>query len=207
MKLYYAPGACSLSPHIVLCEAGITHEMERVDLKTKKTESGKDYGAIAEKGAVPLLQLDNGDVLSEGPAIVQYLADLKPETNLIPKAGTMERVRVQEWLNYISTELHKGIAIFFRADQIGAQAQEFFAQMMKKRLDYVSSKLKGKKYLTGDQFTVADAYLFTVVNWSNPLKIDLSAWPALVEYQKRVAARPKVQEAMRMEGLLDQKAA
>lgn len=206
MKLYYTPGVCSLSPHIVLSEAGFDYELEKVDLKTKKTESGADYNTIAEKSSVPLLVLDNGEKLSEGVAIVQYLADLKPEANLAPKNGTFERVRLQEWLNYISTELHKSHGPLFNP-AAGPQAAEFFTAKIKKAYDYVSEKLKGKQYLTGDQFTIADAYLFTVINWHNFVKIDLSPWPVLVEYQKRVAARPNVQKALKAEGLLEQKAA
>jgi glutathione S-transferase len=207
MKLYYSPGACSLSPHIVALEAGIPLALEKVDLKAKTTASGKDYTAIAEKGAVPALELDNGQLLTEGVAIVQYLADLKPEANLAPKNGTFERVRLQETLNYISTEMHKGIGILFRGEALGPQAVEAFKGMLPKKFDYLSKQLAGKQYLTGDQFTVADAYLFTVLNWASMVKVDLAPWPALVAYQARVAARPAVKEAMKAEGLLEAKAA
>lgn len=207
MKLYYSPAACSLSPHIVALEAGIPLTLEKVDMKTKTTESGKDYNTIAEKGAVPALELDDGQLLTEGVAIVQYLADLKPEAKLAPKNGTFERVRLQEWLNYISTELHKGIGGLFRADSYGPQGAEFIRSLLNKKFDYLAKKLDGKQYLTGDQFTVADAYLFTVLNWTNFVKIDLAPWPALAAYQKRVAARPSVQQAMKAEGLLEAKAA
>ncbi len=206
MKLYYTPGVCSLSPHIVLCEAGFDYELAKVDLKTKKLEDGSDYNAVAEKSAVPLIVLDNGDILTEGPAIIQYLADLKPETNLAPANGTFERVRLQEWLNYITTEMHKThYPLFFK--ECGEQAAEVYLKKLKNTYSYVSKKLEGQQYLMGDQFTVADAYLFTVVNWSTFLNLDLSPWPVLVEYQKRVAARPAVQKAMKAEGLLEQKAA
>jgi glutathione S-transferase len=201
MKLYYTPGVCSLSPHIVLREAEYQFDLEKVDLKTKKTEFDQDFNTITEKSAVPFLVLDNGETLTEGVAIVQYLADLKPETNLAPKNGTMERVRLQEWLNYISTEIHKTHWPLFYADQAGEQAGQVYLKKLYKAYDYVSSSLQDKQYLMGDQFTVADAYMFTVINWHNFIKVDLSPWPVLVEYQKRVAARPKVQEAMKAEGL------
>jgi glutathione S-transferase len=207
MKLYYSSGACSLSPHIVLREAGLPFDLEQVDLKTKKTKSGKDYNAIAEKSAVPLLELADGEFLSEGVAIVQYIADLAPQAKLAPANGTIERVRLQEWLNYISTEMHKTFGPFFRADTFGPGAIEFLRGKLTKNFDYLSGKLQDKQYLMGDQFTVADAYLFTVLNWTNWVKIDLSPWPVLVAYQERVAARPAVQAALKEEGLLDTKAA
>ncbi len=206
MKLYYTPGVCSLSPHIVLNELGLKYELEKVDLKTKKTESGADFNTISDKSAVPLLVLDNGEKLTEGVAIVQYLADQRPEANLAPQNGTLERARLQEWLNYIATEMHKTHFPLFHAE-CGKDAAEVYTKKLKAAYDYVSSQLKGKKYLFGEQFTVADAYLFTVVNWHNFIKLDLSPWPVLVEYQKRVAARPGVQAAMKAEGMLDAKAA
>lgn len=206
MKLYYSPGVCSLSPHIVLCELGMKYELEKVDLKTKKTETGKDYGTIAEKGAVPLLVLDNGQQLTEGVAIVQYLAEQKPEAGLIPASG-LERARVQEWLNFISTELHKGFGPLFNAAAIGPQAVDFFTAKLKKNFDYLTKKLEGKTFLMGDHYTLADAYLFTVLGWTKFIGMDLSPWPVLVEFQKRVASRPAVQQAMKAEGLLDSKAA
>ncbi len=199
MKLYYSPGACSLSPHIVLREAGYAFDLEKVDLKTKKTGSGKDFNTINEKSAVPFLALDNGETLSEGPAIVQYLADLKPEAGLAPKSGTFERVRLQEWLNYISTELHKTFGFLF--NPMGKEATAHARAKLETNFGFVSRKLKDKKYLMGDQFTVADAYLFTILSWAAYVQIDLSPFPALVEYQKRIASRPKVQEALKAEGL------
>lgn len=205
MKLYYAPAVCSLSPHIVLSELGYSYELEKVDLKSKKTESGQDFNEIAEKSAVPLLVLDNGEQLSEGVAIVQYLADQKPAAGLAPQNGTIERVRLQEWLNYISTEMHKSHFPLFRPE-CGKEAVAIYTDKIKKSYDYVSKKLAGQSYLMGEQFTVADAYLFTVINWHNFIKLDLSPWPVLVEYQARVAARPAVKAAMEAEGLL-QKAA
>lgn len=206
MKLYYATGTCSLSPHIVLEELGISYDVERVDLRTKKTETGADYNTVTEKSAVPLLVLDNGEELSEGVAIVQYLADLKPEKNLAPENGSFERVRLQEMLNYIATELHKSHFPLFRPE-CGAQAAEVYTAKIKKAYDFLSSKLENKQFLFGDTFTVADAYAFTVINWHKMVKIDLAPWPVLVAYQERVASRPAVQSVLQKEGLLDKKAA
>ena len=156
--------------------------------------------AINSKGAVPALKLDNGQVLTEGVAIMQYLADQKPESNLAPKNGTLERYRVQEWLNYITSEVHKSFSPLWNPANEQA-VKDYALANLKKKFDWLNTQLAGKKYLTGDNFTVADAYLFTVVNWTNFLAIDLAAWPALKEFQARVAARPKVQEAMEAEGL------
>ena len=200
MKLYYSPGACSLSPHIVLCEAGLPHELIKVDLKTKKTEHGDDFNAINPKGYVPTLVTDDGEVLTEGPAIVQYLADLAPAKNLAPAAGTMARVRLQEWLNFISTEVHKGFGSLFRNPL--AEWQEVVRATLAARCAYLARVLEKQPYLLGEQFSVADAYLFTVLNWSQWVKIDLSPWTALIAYQARVAARPGVQQALKKEGLL-----
>lgn len=202
MKLYYTPSVCSLAPHIVLREAGYEFELEKVNLKTKKTESGEDFSAINDKSSVPFLVLDSGETLTEGVAIVQYLADQKPETNLAPKNGTMERVHLQEWLSYISTEIHKTHWPLFYTNQVGEQASQVYLQKLKKAYDYVANAMQDKQYLMGDQFTVADAYMYTVLNWHKFIKVDMSPWPVLVEYQQRVAARPKVQEALRAEGLL-----
>ncbi len=171
-------------------------------MKTKKTESGEDFSAINDKSSVPFIVLDSGEALTEGVAIVQYLADQKPETNLAPKNGTMERVHLQEWLSYISTEIHKTHWPLFYTNQVGEQASQVYLQKLKKAYDYVSNAMQGKEYLMGDQFTVADAYMYTVLNWHKFIKVDMSPWPVLVEYQQRVAARPKVQEALRAEGLL-----
>lgn len=206
MKLYYTPGVCSLSPHIVLNELGLKYEAEKVDLKTKKTESGKDFNTIAEKSSVPLLVLDNGEQLTEGAAIVQYLADLKPEAGLAPQNGTFERVRLQEMLNYIATEFHKAHWALFHPE-VGEAAQKVYVNKVKSAYDYVSKLLAGKSYLVGNKYSVADAYAFTVIGWHTFLNIDLSPWPVLVEYQKRIAARPAVQAAMKVEGLLSSKAA
>lgn len=206
MKLYYTSGVCSLSPHIVLQELGLAYELEKVDLKTKKTETGKDYNEIAYKSSVPLLVLDNGEQLTEGAAMVQYLADLKPELGLAPKNGSFERVRLQEMLNYIATEFHKSHYPLFRPE-CGEAAVKVYTQKIKSAYDYLSKVLQGKQYLFGDHFTVADAYAFTVINWHNYVNIDLAPWPTLVSYQQRVAARPAVQAAMIAEGLIEKKAA
>jgi glutathione S-transferase len=201
MKLYFSPGACSLSPHIVLREAGLAFDTEKVDLGSKKTASGADYKTINPKGSVPALQLDDGQVLTEGPAIVQYLADLVPEKQLAPAMGSMERYRLIEWLNFISTELHKGFSPLFNPktpDATKTMAQEALAA----RFDLVAAKLEQSEYLTGSQFTVADAYLFTVTRWSQYVGIDLGRWPALQRYLERVAARPAVNAALLAEGLI-----
>ena len=200
MQLYFSPGACSLASHITLREAGLPFDLKKADVKNKKLEDGSDFFAINSKGAVPALKLDNGQVLTEGVAIMQYLADQKPESTLVPKNGTLERYRVQEWLNYITSEVHKTFSPLWNAANDQA-VKDYALANLKKKFDWINAQLAGKKYLTGDTFTVADAYLFTVVNWTNPLGIDLAPWPALKEFQARVAARPKVQEAMEAEGL------
>jgi glutathione S-transferase len=200
MELYFSPGACSLATHITLLEAGLPFSLKRADTKTKQLEDGSDYYAVNSKGAVPALKLDNGQVLTEGVAIMQYLADQKPESGLVPKNGTFERYRVQEWLNYITSEVHKSFSPLWNPSADPA-VKEYTSANLFKKLDWLNSQLAGKKFLTGDSFTVADAYLFTVVNWTNFLGIDLGKWPALMEFQARVAARPKVQEAMAAEGL------
>ena len=200
MQLYFSPGACSLASHITAREAGLPVELKRADTKTKKLEDGSDYLAINSKGAVPALKLDNGQVLTEGVAIMQYLADQKPESNLAPSNGSLERYRVQEWLNYITSEVHKSFSPLWTPTNDQA-VKDYALTNLKKKFDWLNTQLTGKKFLTGDTFTVADAYLFTVVNWTNFLGIDLGAWPALKEFQARVAARPKVQEALEAEGL------
>ena len=197
MKLYYSPGACSLSPHIVLHEAGLPFDAEMVDLSSKKTKSGADYRAINPKGAVPALQLDNGQVLTEGSAIVQYLADQKPATKLAPAAGSLERYRLQEWLNYIASEIHKGFSPMFNP-----KATDEWKQVIKDQLaakyDYLSKQLQGKDYLMG-AFSVADAYLFTILGWGKHFNIDLAKWPVLAQYVERVGARPAVKATLEAE--------
>jgi glutathione S-transferase len=201
MKLYYFTGACALSPHIVALEAGVAVTMVKIDSKTKKTESGADYLAVNSKGAVPALQLDDGRVLTEGPAIVQYLADLKPESGLAPRAGTFERYQLMEMLNYITSEVHKSFSPLF-SPAYSAETKEIFMANLAKKFDWLSGFLGNKTYLLGNAFTVADAYLFTVLNWTGFLKIDLGKWPVLADYKSRIGHRPKVQEAMRAEGLV-----
>jgi glutathione S-transferase len=201
MKLYFAPGACSLSPHIVLREAGFSFDLEQVNNQEKKTKSGLDYWGINAKGQVPVLELDSGERITEGPVIVQYLADQKPGSGLAPAHGSMERVRVQEWLNFTTSEIHKSFGPIFRPTTPDA-FKDISKQNLGKRFDWLDKHLAGKQYLTGDTFTVADAYLFTVLRWSTRVNIDLGQWPNLKAYVERVASRPKVQEAMKAEGLI-----
>jgi glutathione S-transferase len=201
MKLFYTSGACSLSPHIVAQEAGIELSLQKVDLKTKTIASEGDFWAINPKGYVPTLQLDDGQVLTEGTAIVQYLADLKPEKNLAPAAGTMARYRLQEWLGFINSELHKSYSPLFRPDTPAATRAEREAYLSK-RYAVVEKHLASHSYLLGDHFTVADAYLFTVTNWAGTVKYDLTPFPNLRAFQERAAARPAVKAAMKAEGLL-----
>ena len=201
MQLYFSPGACSLASHIVAREAGIDVELKRTDTKTKKLEDGSDYFAVNSKGAVPALRLDNGQVLTEGPVILQYLADQKPGSHLAPQAGTIERYRLLEWLNYLTSEVHKTFSPLFNPAANDA-VKAYAVQNVEKRFDWIEKQLAGKQYLTGDTFTIADAYLFVLANWSNFVGIDLGKWPALKAFQARVAARPKVQEAMEAEGLV-----
>lgn len=200
MKLYFSPGACSLSPHIVLREAGFTFTTEKVDLRAGKF-SGGDYAKINPKGYVPALELDNGEILTEGAALVQYLADKKPETALLPAVGTMERARCIEWLTYISTELHKNFSPLWNPAITEGERTKAL-DLLGKRIGFVNDALKGRDYLLGSAFSVADAYLFTVMGWAGHLKMDTKAWPNVEAFQARVAKRPKVQEAMKAEGLL-----
>jgi glutathione S-transferase len=201
MKLYYSSGACSLSPHIVLLEAGLPYTLEKIDFATKKTSTGADFLKINGKGAVPALQLDDGQVLTEGPAIVQYLADQKPESGLAPRAGTFERYRLMEILNFITSEVHKGYSPLFNP-KISADWMASALSNLDKKLEWIANFLGTKTYLMGSAFTVADAYLFTVLSWSGHVGVDLGRWPVLTAYQSRVAQRPKVQQALKEEGLL-----
>ncbi|GEJ58151.1 glutathione transferase GstA [Anaeromyxobacter diazotrophicus] len=200
MKLYYMPGACSLSPHIVLRELGLPFELERVDTKSGKTERGADFRALNPKGYVPVLQLDDGRTLTEGPAIVQYLADLAPEARLAPPNGSFERAQLQAWLNYVTSELHKSVGSLFNPS-MPAEWRQATQQAIGARFDYLSSRLAGGGFLTGPRFTVADAYLFVVLSWTSHVGLDLARWPALKAFVDRVAARPAVQAALRAEGL------
>ena len=201
MKLYFSPGACSLSPHIALREAGLTFDVHKVNGKTKELEGGGDFWTVNGKGYVPALQLDDGQVLTEGAAIVQYIADLKPDSGLAPKNGTPERYRLQEWLNFIAAEIHKGFSPFFSSDTPAAY-KTIAKEKLGKRFDWLSKQLDGKKFLLGDRFTVADGYLFAVLNWCSHVGIDLGRWPALETWHAGVGARPNVQDAMRAEGLI-----
>jgi glutathione S-transferase len=201
MKLYYAPGACSLSPHIVARELGIAVDLKKVNTKDKTIEGGGDYWKVNPRGYVPALELDNGQVLTEGPAIVQYLADQKPDANLAPKNGTMERYRLQEWLNFLTSEIHKSFSPLFKPNT-PEDYKKIAKENLATRFDWLDKQLAGKDYLTGKTFTVADAYLFVLTNWTKFHNIDLARWPNIAAFQKRVGARPKVQEALQAEGLL-----
>ena len=200
MKLYYATGACSLSPHIVAREAGLEVSLVKVDLATKQTSDGRDFTAINPKGYVPAIELDNGELLTEGPAIVQYLADLRPDAGLAPAAGTLARYRLQELLGYINSELHKTYGPLFNS-KITPELRQDREAYLRKRYGLIEKLLAGKSYLLGDHFSVADAYLFTVTNWARSVKFDLSDFPNLLAFQERVVARPAVQAAMTAEGL------
>jgi glutathione S-transferase len=202
MKLYFSPGACSLSPRIVLHEAGLAFTSEKVDLVAKKTANGRDYRTINPKGYVPALELDEGVVLTEGPAIVQYLADQVPDKLLAPAPGTLERYQLMSLLNFISTELHKSYSPLFRPDSHEAVKTAARSNLLQ-RYSYVNAALEGKPFLLGERFSVADAYLFVVTTWAGAVGIDLAAWPNVQAFQQRMAERPAVREAMREEGLLD----
>ena len=201
MKLYYAPGACSLSPHIVSRELGIPVELKKVNNKDKTIEGGGDYRKVNPRGYVPALELDDGQVLTEGPAIVQYLADRKPEAGLAPKAGTTERYRLQEWLNFLTSEIHKGFSPLFKPNT-PEEYKKISKDNLANRFDWLDKQLAGKDYLMGKAFSVADAYLFVLLNWTKFQSIDLARWPNLSAFQARVGARPKVQEALKAEGLV-----
>ncbi len=201
MKLYYSPGACSLSPHIALLEAGLPYDLVKVDLRAKKLENGDDYLKVNPKGQVPALVLDNGEVVTEGPVIVQMIADTASAKNLAPARDSAERYKLQEWLNYITAELHKNFGPMF-SPVLADDAKAFFKDRVMGKFKYVESQLAGRDYVMGKQFTVADGYLFTMLAWADRLKFDLSAMPNLLAYKARVGARPKVQEALTKEGLM-----
>jgi glutathione S-transferase len=201
MKLYYSPGACSLSPHIVSRELGIPVELKKVNTKDKTIEGGGDYWKVNARGYVPALELDDGQVLTEGPAIVQYLADKKPDAGLAPKAGSLERYRLQEWLNFLTSEVHKQFSPLFKPNT-PEDYKPISKQNLATRFDWLDKQLEGKDYLMGKQFTVADAYAFVLLGWTKPTQIDLSRWPNLQAFHKRVGARPKVKEALQAEGLI-----
>jgi glutathione S-transferase len=201
MKLYYSNGACSLSPHIALREAGIPFDLVRASTKTHALDDGTDYYTINPTGAVPLLELDNGERLSEGPAIVQYIADLAPASKLAPPNGTFERSRLQEHLNYITSELHKGFSPLFNPATPDVY-KPIAAANLQKKFAHIDGKLAGRDYLMGDTFTVADGYLFTVASWAAYVKLDLSPYKNVTAFMDRVRARPHVQAALKAEGLL-----
>ncbi|MGC2811602.1 MAG: glutathione transferase GstA [Bradyrhizobium sp.] len=201
MKLYYSPGACSLSPHIALHEAGLQHELVKVDLKAKKTENGDDFTAINPKGQVPALLLDSGELLTEGPVIVQVIADRAAGKNLAPANGTDARYKLQEWLNFTTSELHKNFSPLFNP-AIPDEVKKFFIDRIIGKFKYADSQLAGRDYLMGKQFTVADGYLFVMLAWADRMKIDLSEMKNLMAFKDRVAARPNVQAALKMEGQL-----
>jgi glutathione S-transferase len=201
MKLYYSSGSCALSPHIVALEAGIPVETVKVDLKTKTVAEEGDYWAVNPKGYVPALELDGGEVLTEGPAIVQYLADLNPESGLAPANGSFERVRLQEALNYITSEIHKTYSPLFRPDVLPAVREDRLAYL-RRRYALLDKQLGGRNYLLGDRFSIADAYLYAVTRWARGVKLDLSEFPNVEAFQKRVGSRKAVLEALRDEGLI-----
>ena len=201
MKLFYSPGACSLAPHIVATEAGIPLELVKVDTKSKTIRATGDFWAVNPKGYVPALELDDGEVLTEGPAIVQYLADLRPGAGLAPANGSLNRVRVQEMLNFVTAEIHKTYTPLFNPEVHPATREERIAYL-KKRYGYLEKLLEGREYLVGNRYTIADAYLFVVTRWANAVKLDLSEFPNLRAFQERIASRKAVQQAMGAEGLI-----
>src|SRR3977135_1465091 len=201
MKLYYSPGACSLSPHIALLEAGLPYDLVKVDLRAKKLENGDDFLKATPKGKVPVMALDTGELVTEGPVIVQVIADQATAKNLAPARDSAERYKLLEWLNFITTELHKNFGPMF-SPVLADDAKAFFKDRVMGKFKYVESQLAGRDYVMGKQFTVADGYLFTMLAWADRLKFDLAALPNLLSYKARVAARPKVQEALTKEGLM-----
>lgn len=201
MKLYFKPGACSMAPHIALREAGYAFELEKVDLAKHQTAAGEDYLRINPKGYVPALQLDDGTVLTEAGVVLQYIADHHPDSGLAPRTGTLERYRLMEWLNFLSTEVHKPFGPFFNP-KATQEVKDYNLRLLTRRLAYLETQIDGHDYLMGRQFTVADIYLFTLLNWCNLHKIDLAQWPSLKDYMGRIAARPSVRETMKAEGLI-----
>jgi glutathione S-transferase len=200
MKLYYSPGACSLASHIALLEAGLPFTADRVDMRTRRTSDGRDFTTVNPNGYVPSLELDNGEILNEGQAILQYIADQKPGAQLAPPAGTMPRYRLIEWLSFISSELHKGFGPLLRPGS-PEDTKTSIRDKLGLRLGYVAKHLASRQYLVGDHFTVADAYLYTILTWTRIAGIDLSAWPVLAAYRERIQQRPPVQAARAAEGL------
>lgn len=201
MKLFFSPGACSLAPHIVLRESDSAFSLEKVDTARHLTADGTDYYTVNPKGQVPLLVLDDGATLSEGPVIAQYIADQAANTTLMPVAGSLERYRVMEWQNYVTSELHKSFTPLFNAS-FELAAKTLHAALLRKKYEWVNARLADTHYLTGEDFTVADAYLFTVTGWAKYVQLDLSDLVNLQRFLSRVAARPAVRAAMQAEGLL-----
>ena len=201
MKLYYTPGACSLSPHIALLEAGLPYDLVKVDLRAKKLENGDDYLAVNPKGQVPALALDSGELVTEGPVIVQMIADKAAAKDLAPARDSTERYKLLEWLNFITSEVHKSFGPLF-SPVLADDAKAFFKDRVMGKFKYIDGALAGRDYLMGKQFTVADGYLFTMLSWADRMKFDLSGMPNLVAYKDRVAARPMVKEALTKEGLM-----
>jgi glutathione S-transferase len=200
MKLYYAPGVCSQAPHILLREAGLEFTLEKVDTKTKKTETGADFLAINPNGYVPVLEIEPGLVLTEGPAIMQYIADRKPEAKLAPANGTLARYQLQSWLNFITSEIHKGFSPLFKPN-LSDEAKGIFREQLGKRFDYLEQRLSKQDYILESGFSAADAYLFVTTGWSGFVGIDLAKWPAISAFRKRIGERPAVKAALEAEGL------
>jgi glutathione S-transferase len=201
MKLYYSPASCALASHITLRELGLPFDLEKVDLAKKVTAAGADFLKVNPKGYVPVLVLDNGQVLTEGVAILQYIADLKPASGIAPANGTFERYRVQEWLNFVGSEIHKTFSTLFNP-VAPAEAKEQAVATLGRRFSYVAGELQGKDYINGKSFSIADAYLFTTLTWAQYVKIDLGQWPVLQQYVARISARPATQAALKAEGLI-----
>ena len=199
MKLYYLKGACSLASYISLCELGVKFDAAEIDRATKKTSDGEDFTQVNSKGYAPTLRLDNGQVLTENVAVLQYIADLKPEAKLAPPAGTLERTRLVEWLAFLNSEIHKNISPLF--GQNHEEVKKFAVANLTKRLDWLENQLGSRNYLMGDQFTVADAYLFVILGWFGHVGLDLGKWPKLQALRERVGKRPSVDQALRAEGL------
>ena len=201
MKLYYAPGACSLSPHIILQESGLKHTIAKTNLKDKTIDGGGDYKQKNPHGYVPALELDDGTILTEGPAIVQYIADKVPEKKLAPPAGSLDRVKMQGWLNFVSTELHKGFSPLFNP-AMPEEAKKLFREKLMLRFEALDKHFAKHQFINGETFSVPDAYLFTVINWTKPTNLDISGFKNLAAYHARIGARPAVQTAMKAEGLM-----
>lgn len=202
MKLYYSPAACSLAVHIVAREAGLDFDLVKVDLLKHRTESGADLSAVNRKNYVPAIELDDGQVLTEVAALVQWVADQAPDSGLLPQAGTLERFRVQEWLNFVATELHKGFSPWLWHNDTAESTRDSVLNKLAARFALIEERLGSRSYLAGETFTVADAYAFTIINWSNFLKVDLGLFPRIRDYLARIEVRPSVQEAMSAEGLI-----